>query len=193
MSSTKDIAKQIRQDLKEAMKDYTFSVRIETFSGGSSISVGVMTAPVRMIRTMDEIPAINDPESPREQIVQMQVKRYHQLSQYQLRAADKYRAETWNNGVFLTEAGHNDLKKIVAIVEKYHRDDSDSSIDYFNCNFYFHLNLGKWDKEFIDGATNEKPIKNCKDCILPLLICTLSEPEKVNCSLHAAIQKAEAN
>ncbi len=155
MASTKEIAKLIRNDLK-AISGFKFSVTIETYSGGPSISVGVMAAPHRMIRTIAEVPAINDPENTghytRAQIADMQSKKYHQLSQYQLRESDEYAPGTWNNGVFLTERGHNDLKKIVAIVEQYHRDSSDSSIDYFNCNFYFHLNLGKWDNPFIDGV-----------------------------------------
>ncbi len=135
------------------MKGYIFSVTIENYSGGSSININVMIAPIRMIRNISEVPEINDPANTgrytREQITQIQTQKYHQLNQYQTR--DNYKPETWNNGIFLTETGHNDLKKVVEIVEKYHRDDSDSSIDYFNCNFYFHLNLGKWDKEFIDG------------------------------------------
>lgn len=155
MQSTKEIAKTIRDELKY-MKNYKFSVTMETFAGGSSISVDVMKSPLRIIRSMEEIPIINDAEIQnrytREQICHMQAKKYHQLSKYQLRGSDNYKPESWNNGVFLTESGHNDLKKIVAIVEKYHRDDSDSSIDLFNCNFYFHLNLGKWDKAFEDGV-----------------------------------------
>jgi len=153
MNSTKDIAKLIRTDLK-AISGFKFSVTIETYSGGSSINVAVMAAPQRMIRDVSEIPAINEPGNTgrytREQIAEMQLKRYHQLNRYQLR--DEYNPGAWNNGVFLTEYGHDQTKKIVSIVEKYHRDSSDSSIDYFNCNFYFHLNLGKWDKPFVDGV-----------------------------------------
>ena len=152
--TTKEIAKQIRTELK-AMKGYKFSVTMESYSGGSSISVHVMQAPIRMKRTMEEIPEWNDPQNngryTRKNIAKMQAETYHQLSQYQLAPRDAYNPSTWNNGVFLTEQGHNDLKKIVAIVEKYHRDSSDSSIDYFNCNFYFHPSLGKWNNPFIDG------------------------------------------
>ncbi len=154
MVSTKEIAKQIRTDLK-SLSGFKFSIQIKTFSGGSSISVDVMTAPHKMIRTMAEIPINCHPERDgrykREDIEKMQSAKYHQLNQYQNRSMDEYNPDTWNNGVFLTEFGHNTLKKIVEIVEKYHRDSSDSSIDYFNCNFYFHLGLGKWDVPFIDG------------------------------------------
>ena len=126
------------------------------FAGGSSISVNVMEAPIRMVRKMDEIPENNDPSMTgrytRGDFEKLQNDSYHQLSQYQLRESDEYNQKSWNNGVFLTESGHNDLKKIVAIAEKNHRDDSDSSIDYFSCNFYFDINLGKWDHVFVDGV-----------------------------------------
>lgn len=152
MNSTKDIAKLIRNDLK-AFPGFKFSVTIETYSGGSSINVDVMASPGRMIRTMAEIPDVSNSLGwghTRDAIAGRQKEKYHQLNQYQCK--DEYKPDTWNNGVFLTEYGHNELKRIVAVVEKYHRDSSDSSIDYFNCNFYFHLNLGKWDNPFVDGV-----------------------------------------
>ncbi len=179
--STKDISKRIRNDLK-VMKGYKFSVMTKRYSGGSSVSIGVMAAPLRMIRTIDEIPVINDPENTgrytRVEIAQMQLKKYHQLNEFQLRARDDYTPETWNNGVFLTEYGHDELKKMVAIVEKYHRDSSDSSIDYFNCNFYFHLSLGKWDCPFIDGTTTTAPTTTTVHGISAPLVAVESGDEK---------------
>ena len=146
---TKEIAKLIRKDFKE-MKGFKFSVVTERFAGGSSIDVSIMESPSRLIRTMQEIPEhTNTHNYTRDVISQMQLKRYHQLSQYQ--ANDDYDAASWNNGVFLTEDGYNAVKQVTEIVDKYHIDKSDSRIDYFNCNFYFHLNLGKWNKAFCDG------------------------------------------
>lgn len=146
---TKEIAKQIRQDLK-AMKGFKFSVRTEYFAGGSAIHLNVMKSPIQLKKDISEItdikPSINYTMA---QISDMQSKKYHQLSDYQL--IDKYDPECWCNGVFLTEEGHNTLKKIVEIGKKEHWDKSDSSIDYFHTNFYFHISLGKWDKDFIDG------------------------------------------
>lgn len=148
--NTKEIAKQIRTDLK-TMKGYKFSVRTEYFSGGSAIHLNVMNSPIKLIRTMPEIPEYINPEInyTRSQIEDMQGNNYHQLNEYQLR--DEYNPESWCNGVFLTEAGHNDLMKIVKIGKKEHWDKSDISVDYFHTNFYFHISLGKWDKPLIDG------------------------------------------
>lgn len=146
--TTKEIAKQIRTDLK-AMKGYKFSVRTESYSGGSSINVNVMKSPIRMIRTPDEIPVnVSVYNYTRDQINDMQTKKYHQLSNYILN--DGYEEESWNNGVFLTEAGHNDLMKVNEIIKKYHWDKSDSSVDYFHTNFYYHIELGKWDTDMIE-------------------------------------------
>ena len=152
---TKEIAKQIRQDLK-TFKGFKFSVRMESYSGGSSIDVDIMESPIRMIRNMSEISEDNSPcmtgRYSMKDIEKMQGEKYHQLNNIELGKNHDYDKRQWNNGVFLTEAGHNQLQKIVGIVRKYHRDNSDISIDYFECNFYFSLNLGKCDVAFKDGV-----------------------------------------
>jgi len=40
------------------------------------------------------------------------------------------------------------LKRVTKIVNSYNYDDSDPQIDYFNTNFYFMLEIGKWDRFF---------------------------------------------
>jgi hypothetical protein len=146
---TKEIAKKIRSELKKQMPGYKFSVRTENYSGGSSINVSIMKSPIRLIRNMSEIPEnTNTNNYPRSQIEEMQSKLYHQLNHH---IDDEYNPESWNNGVFLTEKGHNDIKKIVEICLEDHWYESDAMIDYFHTNFYFHLELGKWDKDLIDG------------------------------------------
>jgi len=151
--NTKEIAKKIRTDLK-SMKGFKFSVRTELFAGGSAINVDVMVSPIRMIRTMDEIPNVEENSQfgndyTMKNITKRQSEKYHQINYYQLR--DEWDERYWNNGVFLTPEGHESLKKINEIITGYHWDESDSSVDYFNCNFYYHISLGKWDKDFIDG------------------------------------------
>ena len=34
-------------------------------------------------------------------------------------------------------------------IMKYHESESDIQQDYYNCNFYYHLDIGKWDKPFV--------------------------------------------
>ena len=72
---------------------------------------------------------------------------HHQLNNYTL--LGDYNTLDWCNGVFLTERGHNMLKKVVEITNQYNWNNSDSQIDYFDVNFYLHLSIGRWDKPFI--------------------------------------------
>lgn len=146
---TKEIAKAIRKDLKE-MGGFKFSVTMERYAGGSSIDVSVMESPARLIRTIDEIPDHTTAQNySRVQIAEMQLKNYHQLNHHF--AHEEYSDESWNNGVFLTKAGHSAVKEINEIIQKYHWDKSDPMTDYFHTNFYYHIGLGKWNKDFVDG------------------------------------------
>ena len=41
-----------------------------------------------------------------------------------------------------------ELEKVEEIINKYHYDNSDSMIDYFDTNFYYYYQIGSWDKDF---------------------------------------------
>ena len=47
---------------------------------------------------------------------------------------------------YMTDVAREVLSDIQELVNSYRYDDSDSRIDYFNTNFYHHLNIGRWDK-----------------------------------------------
>lgn len=79
----------------------------------------------------------------------MQGKNNHQLNN--IRDNREYDENVWNNGVFLTHDGFKAVNKVIDIINKYHINRSDSQTDYFDVNFYYDLNLGKWNKDFIDG------------------------------------------
>ncbi|MHA1852535.1 MAG: LPD29 domain-containing protein [Candidatus Heimdallarchaeaceae archaeon] len=149
---TKEIAKRIRQQLKSEFPRCKFSVRTEYFSGGSSITISLMVSDRRIIRHITEIPEeaffnIGNRYTKKE-IAERQKERYHQLNHYALK--QEYDPNEWCNGVFLTEQGHNLLKRVVEIAEQYNYDNSDPAIDYFDVNFYLDVELGKWNKPFID-------------------------------------------
>ena len=40
------------------------------------------------------------------------------------------------------------MGEVHSLVNSYNYDDSDGMIDYFDTNFYMHLNVGKWDKPY---------------------------------------------
>lgn len=151
--STTEIAKRVRQQIKQEFKGCTFSVTSEYYSMGSSITIALMKADFKAVKDFSEIPeqaiidyADNNGRS-REQLKGMQEEKYHQLNQVTLK--DDYNPLCWCNGVFLTEKGHNLLRRVVKIVDQYNYNDSDPQSDYCDVNFHLDLQLGKWDKPFI--------------------------------------------
>lgn len=120
--TTKDIAKLIRQELKEQFPDCKFSVTTDYFSGGSSITVALMQAPF---------------EAFTEEGKKKNKDGYHQVNEYYIEE-DSY----------LTEQAKKTLQKAQQVMQQYNYSDCDGMIDYFNVNYYTHLEVGKWDKPF---------------------------------------------
>ncbi len=147
---TKEIARRIREQLKQENPSCKFSVQKSDYSGGSSIKVALMEAPFKVIKDYSEIPEeaffnIGSGYKP-EDIKARQQERYHQLNQY---TCDKeFNPKDWNNGIFLTEAGHKLFRRVVEVVNQYNYNHSDSSIDYFSVNFCLNLHIGKWNEAF---------------------------------------------
>jgi len=156
---TTEIAKRIRQQLKDEFKSCKFSVTSKHFSMGSSIDVTLMKADRKIKLDFDKIPEkilsryTDRQYSPYgvEELKTIQGRNYHQLSENAFYHYQKY-DDHWNNGAFLTYQGYMFLKRVCQIVETYHYEDSDIQTDYYNTNFYFHLGLGKYDRPFEDGT-----------------------------------------
>jgi len=150
---TKEIAKRIRGQLKEEFPECKFSVRIQYYSGGSSVTVRLMEADRKIKLRFDEIPekALCSYYANRyttEELKRAQERDYHQLGHFY----SDYNPDNWNNGVFLTYQGYMLLKRVEQIADQYNYDDSDIQTDYYSVNFSFSLDLGEWDKPFIDGV-----------------------------------------
>jgi len=150
---SKEIAKRIRGHLKEEFPECKFSVRYEHYSGGSSITVRLMKADRKIKLRFDEIPerALCSYHANRyttEELKRAQERDYHQLGHFY----GDYNPNTWVNGVFLTYQGYMLLKRVEQIANYYNYDDSDIMTDYYCVNFSFSLDLGQWDKPFIDGV-----------------------------------------
>jgi hypothetical protein len=124
--TTKEIAAAVRSELKSALPSCRFSVTFDSFAGGSSITLCLMSGP---------LPALENGLGGA------------QINQYMLRegANDPFR----NNGCTLTPFGLYALRKAFAIIEKYHWDDSEPQADYFSCNFYIHMGIGKWNRDYV--------------------------------------------
>jgi len=119
---TTDLNKMIRKRLKEEIPNCRFSVRGKVFSGGREISVSLMKADFRVFSDG-------------------RAEGYEQVNHYYLDKAD-----------YLTEEAKEVLKKVVEIVQSYNFSDCDAQIDYFHVNFYFDLEIGKWDKPLVDDG-----------------------------------------
>lgn len=147
----KDIAKEVKQQLKREYPTCVFSVAIERYSMGQSLHVSLMQNDFKIIRDFKDIPEIAflyiGTGYTKEQIRQKQKEKHHQLNEYTFH--EEYDINKWCNGVFLTEQGHNLFKRVCEIINQYNYNDSDSMTDHFDVNFYLSLNIGKWNKDYI--------------------------------------------
>ena len=152
--SLKEVAAEIRKQFKAEFPGCTLSVRTEYYANGQSLHLSLMKSDKQIKQTTLSDDAIYNYSSlwnsyTPEQLRHMQGKEYHQLNHH---VEEEYNPDVWNNGVFLTEYGHAVVGRIVKIANQYNWDNSDSMIDYFDVNFYVHLNLGTYEKPFIDGV-----------------------------------------
>ena len=151
--STTEIAKLIRNQLKEEFRGCKFSVTSAYYSMGSSVTVSLIKADRKVKRGFEELtdslPFYRDNHYTDKELKKLQEESYHQLNEYILR--QDYDPRYWCNGVFLTEQGHNFLQRVVEIADHFNFNDSDPMTDYYHVNFSFSLSLGKWDRPFIDG------------------------------------------
>ena len=125
--NTKDIAAIIRKYVKEAYPLHKFSVTFKSYSGGSTIHIALMEAPHEVFKIGYE---------PKDGYIQ---------------SAEWYTKEDSvrdRSDIQLTEQAKEIIKDVIGFIKSYHYSDCDSMIDYFNVNFHYRLDIGKWDKPF---------------------------------------------
>ena len=122
----KDIAKQIRKQLKQEFSQCKFSVRISRFSMGQSLTVALMQAPFTVFAKQKK-------------------NNYVQLNQYQLRrSTDSFIC----NGAHLTPEAWKVMAQADKIVDQHNWDHSDPQTDYYSTNFNANIAIGQWNKPF---------------------------------------------
>lgn len=129
----KDIAREVKQELMKQYPDCKWSIRIERFSGGQSLKVALLAAPFKAF-TKETDHAGNA------------VRGYAQLNQYQFHNLND---EYLNNGTYLTKEAWNCMAIAYKVASRDNWNNSDSQIDYFDVNYWLHLEIGNWDKPFI--------------------------------------------
>ena len=146
-----EISKLIKTDLKKKYPECHFSVVTKKFAGGGSISISLMSAPFEPFD--NNIERMKNSDFFRQESIEERIKKfkeihaggYAQLNQYALNRND---FENGCNGTLLTKQCYEIMKYVYRLSNSFNYDDSDSMIDYFNTNYYLHLNIGKWDKPF---------------------------------------------
>lgn len=146
--NTKDIAKWIREQLKTKFKSFKFSVSIERYSGGSSITINVMQSPIKLFKDISEVSEnevlrlMNARNDTREEVLKFISynlnEEHQQINQYYI-----------NDNKFLTDEGKSFFKQVLEIANKHNWDKGDVMTDYFDVNYYLYLNVGKYDKPCI--------------------------------------------
>ena len=120
---TKDIAKQIRLDLKEKFwKQFTFSV----ISNRNRIDISIMKGTIQLL----------NPEY---------VKQKTKAKLLNIR-------EEWNklkNIKEYTECSQSIIKEVEYIVELYNHNNCDLMTDYFDVNYYSNVSVWHWNKPYI--------------------------------------------
>jgi len=127
-----EITKTIQAELKEKFPECKFSV---TTKHGLEIAVALMAAPASPFASLNTVNGYEHSG------------KYAQLNHYHIK---QDWAGNWiSNGYYLTEQAVEMLNAVIEIGNRENWDNSDLMTDYFDVNYYFHLNIGKWDKPFI--------------------------------------------
>lgn len=144
----KEIAKKIKQQLKRKYPKCKFSVTIERYSMGQSLHISLMSGPFEAVdksKTVQKM--IENGNGPWVEKVGVENAVGHfQLNPYTLKDYDEY--EGLCNGCYLTPKAFEVMKFALNCSQHFNYDDSDIQTDYFDVNFYLHLNIGKWDKHY---------------------------------------------
>lgn len=153
----KEIAKIIKKELKRIYSDFNFSITTEQYSGGQSLHINLISGKRSVYETYENALKyaysinsicetnnglsdydiqLND-EKKRNLKKHIENKSYLQINHYYIEREYE-----------LTEEARQMLKTAKELANSFNFDDSDSMIDYFHTNFYLHLSVGKWDKNF---------------------------------------------
>ncbi len=119
----------IRADLKDAFRGWKFKVCLD--SGHLGVRVHFMSGPVPLYA----YGPVDGWRNPCHRDASMAMK-CHQINHF-------YIKENHPEETALI------LNHVHAIITKEHWDETDSQIDYFNCAFYVHMEVGTWQKPYV--------------------------------------------
>jgi hypothetical protein len=161
--SLKEIAKIIKNELKRLYPDVTFSITSELYSMGQSLHISLMSAKKDIFKTFEQAVEDADGKSLGYARIYAHPEKWEGLTEQDLenskRAIESLKHEIEKKHVQINQYhidselcvndyGKELLKKAYELATSFNYDDSDGQIDYFDTNFYLHLNIGKWNKPF---------------------------------------------
>lgn len=143
----KDVASDIRLQLKKEFPYCKFSITIERYSMGQSMTIALMEAPFTGVIAKREGEYVGGV------MVSSMVgefDQYAQINKYTLsKTTDEYEKDKIvNNGSFISKEARNCLKRAYELSLEYNYNNSDTMTDYFDVNFYLSLAIGKYNKPF---------------------------------------------
>lgn len=159
----KEIAKKIKNELKRLYPDVTFSITSELYSMGQSLHIYLMSAKKDIFKSVNQAIEDADGKSVCYNRIYAHPENWEGLSDWDVeqskRAIESIKSEiekkylqvnqyNIENELTLNDYGKELLKKAYELAKTFNYNDSDSQIDYFDTNFYLHLNVGKWNKPF---------------------------------------------
>lgn len=164
--STTDIAKKVREYAKYAYPDFKFSISCKYFSGGSSCSMILMQSPYELTteylldkwcrnhtEQYGRIDFYNGEEWVHE-VTEENIRKYKEFTKKKVYEDWQFN-QYYDFGKDMIERSPIDIRVLSAIkdvmdyLQSYNYDDSDSMTDYFDCGFYFHVSIGKYNKPCI--------------------------------------------
>jgi hypothetical protein len=137
-----DIAPQIRQRLKGMFPKCKFSVTRESYSGGFSIHIALLSAPFPAFSPVDRELY---PKHYHGQTVEEFCSRWADIITCGHLSVNEYHLD---EEYFLTPQAKEVLAFVIGLCQRFNMDDSDAMTDYFRTRFYLHLSVGKWDRPF---------------------------------------------
>jgi hypothetical protein len=132
----RDIAPIVRRYVKDVYPTWKFSVRTEYFANGCAINI-----------TLTEVPEnIFPDEKIRESALAKQGtwQSYEEAYQCIQKVVESGYMQNWQwHYSWMSDKAIAVLQDVEALIQSYRYDDSDNRFDYFDTNFYTHLDIGK--------------------------------------------------
>jgi len=164
----KEIAKKVREKLKDKYPNTKWSIRIQRYAGGCSLSVDLMEVDFDFYAKPDKEYAE----------LHFEQRHYQSVEAFMESWEDDIKRKTGSVNQFyidddfrLSDKAKELLNFANDTVNSYNFDDSDSMTDYFHVNFYLHLGIGKWDKPLI---INKSKIQEIADASDNISICSIA-------------------